>query len=282
MCRFVLYMGPELKIGQLVTEPVHSIIVQSYHSEERDEPLNGDGFGIAWYPDKGDREPAVFRSISPAWNNQNLKNLSRVVYSSCILAHIRAASPGLPVAEFNCHPFSREKFCFMHNGAINQFHKVKRQLIKLLSDASYLQLQGTTDSEVIFALFADQYALLDMDENEEKLAKALKNTLRVILNLCAHPDIGVECELNIVVTDGNVAVVSRFSSEGVKPVSLYVHAGHEYRCHEGVVNLYPANDAAVLVASEPLTADNSWQKVPQNHLLLINEKRQINYQAISF
>ncbi|MEE9580352.1 MAG: hypothetical protein V3V74_03435, partial [Nitrosomonadaceae bacterium] len=60
-------MGPEIKMGSLVTEPTHSIIVQSYRSKEREEPLNGDGFGVAWYPpDKGEA-PGVFKSVSPAW-----------------------------------------------------------------------------------------------------------------------------------------------------------------------------------------------------------------------
>jgi len=281
MCRLVLYLGPELKIGSLVTEPEHSLIVQSYHSEEREEPLNGDGFGIAWYSQNPLEEPAIFKSISPAWNNQNLRNLSRVVHSHCIMAHIRAASPGLPVAEFNCHPFSREQFSFMHNGAISNFHTVKRPLIQILSDASYLQLQGTTDSEIIFALFADQYALLEMEDNERKIAKALMNTICVIHNLCINQDDNIQCELNIVITDGHVAVASRFSSAGVKPVSLYVHSGHEYRCHKGVVNLYPTENPSVLIASEPLTNDKSWQKVPKNHLVLINENRELNYQAIS-
>lgn len=94
MCRFELYMGPEIKMGSLVTEPKHSIVVQSYHCEEREEPLNGDGFGVAWYPADKNRAPAVFKSISPAWNNQNLINLSRVIHSDCMLAHVRAASPG--------------------------------------------------------------------------------------------------------------------------------------------------------------------------------------------
>jgi len=46
MCRFAAYLGLEIFISSLVTEPHHSIIHQSYHAKERIEPLNGDGFGI--------------------------------------------------------------------------------------------------------------------------------------------------------------------------------------------------------------------------------------------
>ncbi len=72
MCRFVAYLGPEILISKLVTEPESSLIHQSYHSHEREEPLNGDGFGLAWYVPAITPDAAVFRSITPAWSNQNL------------------------------------------------------------------------------------------------------------------------------------------------------------------------------------------------------------------
>lgn len=92
MCRFVLYHGPPITLGSLVTEPENSLIHQSYQSRERAEPLNGDGFGLAWYAPELSAAPALFRSISPAWNNANLLSLARVVRSHCILAHVRAAT----------------------------------------------------------------------------------------------------------------------------------------------------------------------------------------------
>ena len=46
MCRFVMYLGPEITMSSLVTEPSHSLIHQSMKSRERPEPLNGDGFGV--------------------------------------------------------------------------------------------------------------------------------------------------------------------------------------------------------------------------------------------
>lgn len=104
MCRWAMYLGPEIPLSWLLTDPEHSIIHQSYRAELREEPLNGDGFGVAWYA-PGLAEPAVFRSIQPAWNNTNLIDLARVTTSGTILAHVRAASPGLGVQEANCTHF---------------------------------------------------------------------------------------------------------------------------------------------------------------------------------
>ena len=90
MCRLIAYAGHSLCVAELVTRPVHSLVNQSYHSTERSEPLNGDGFGVAWYHPELSERPALFREVTPAWNNENLRELARVLYSPCILAHIRA------------------------------------------------------------------------------------------------------------------------------------------------------------------------------------------------
>ena len=92
MCRFTLYLGPKIRLSSLVVEPKHSIIDQSFHSQSQEEPLNGDGFGIAWYAPGLSEEPALFRSVTPAWNNSNLLELARVVESPLIFAHVRAAT----------------------------------------------------------------------------------------------------------------------------------------------------------------------------------------------
>src|SRR5215831_18459952 len=158
MCRFVIYLGPEITVSSLVTEPSHSLINQSFNAEEREEPLNGDGFGVAWYAHALSETPALFKDISPAWNNQNLLSVARVVRSDCILAHVRAASSDLPVTQLNCHPFVWQELAFMHNGDLGGFREMRRAIIELLSDDAFAWVKGSTDSEHIFALFIDHYA----------------------------------------------------------------------------------------------------------------------------
>ena len=73
MCRWLAYSGSPLALEQLLYAPEHSLIVQSLHSQLGAEETNGDGFGVGWY---GKQEtPAVFRSIEPAWNDRNLREL---------------------------------------------------------------------------------------------------------------------------------------------------------------------------------------------------------------
>ena len=65
------------------------------------QQLNEDGFGVGWYHKRGG---AIFRSVTAAWNNSNLRELSESIESRCIFAHVRAAS-GSVISEVNCHPF---------------------------------------------------------------------------------------------------------------------------------------------------------------------------------
>lgn len=101
MCRFLVYRGYPLLLEDLVVRPSNSLIAQSLHAKKRNKPVNGDGFGLGWYPLHNDPEPGTFVSIEPAWSNRNLIQLARKVYSQHFFAHVRDASTGMSVAEAN-------------------------------------------------------------------------------------------------------------------------------------------------------------------------------------
>ncbi|NIP57553.1 MAG: class II glutamine amidotransferase [Gemmatimonadetes bacterium] len=273
MCRFTFYRGELLQLSDLVTEPENSLIHQSYAAQEREEPLNGDGFGLAWYV-KDQREPAFFRSITPAWSNQNLECLARVLRSDCVLAHVRAASHGLEVTEKNCHPFTCDRFALMHNGEVGAFPAVRRRLLESLSDEAFSRIRGTTDSEHLFAAFMDELRKEEPSDGCSAMAAALERAIARILELVERHGDGVPSFLNVVVTDGEAAVVSRFTSSDSEPAhSLYVSHGARYVCEDGVCRMEAAEGAsrAVLVSSEPLTDDVHWDPVPENHVVSIHE-----------
>lgn len=282
MCRFALYLGPPITISSLVTEPEHSIIHQSFHSRERDEPLNGDGFGVAWYAPDLDADPALLKDVTPAWNNENLRQVARVTRSECILVHIRAASPGLPVNYLNCHPFAWQNFAFMHNGDVAGFREVRRQVGQRYSDEIFSMVRGTTDSEHLFGLFAERLRDHSVEVDVHIMADALAGAID---DMMAHVN-GVDTDettyLNLAVTDGSRAVVCRYVDDpSCRAHSLYFNCGARYRCVDGICEMQPATgDGAVLVASEPLSSNGDWQKVPANHMLMIDETRNTAVRAL--
>ena len=125
--------------------------------------------------------PAVFKELTPAWNNQNLDHLARVTASACILAHVRAATLGLAVTRLNCHPFAHGPYAFMHNGDVAGFHEIRRTLRASLSDRSYELIEGSTDSEHAFAVFLDALDAVSDDAPTERMASALVETIRASL-----------------------------------------------------------------------------------------------------
>jgi len=266
MCRFTLYLGPPIKLSSLLLDPAHSLIRQSSHSHERDEPLNGDGFGVGWYTREPAEHPAVFRSITPAWNNRNLRNLARVIASSCILAHVRAATLWSGVNEANCHPFRYDNYLFMHNGDIGNFMNIRRKLLDSVCDDAFNNVYGSTDSEHFFAIIIDELlkrrsvGLIDL---AEALHSAIQRVRHLVMN---HGDFHPSY-LNVAIADGHVAVASRYTDDPHHdPESLYYFNGQLYD-QEARDDECPG---AVLVSSERLTNQHGWLEVPPNHIIMLD------------
>ena len=105
MCRWLAFSGSPIAIEELVIKPDFSLIDQSLNARMAPKPTNGDGFGIGWYGRQ--KQPAVYRSMQPAWNDGNLADLAFQIESPLFLAHVRR-STGTPVQQSNCHPFHHE------------------------------------------------------------------------------------------------------------------------------------------------------------------------------
>jgi predicted glutamine amidotransferase len=137
MCRSMAWHAQPLLIEELLFKPRHGLVDQSLHSRMGAETTNGDGFGVGvgWY---GVGEgPGVHRSVSPAWGDPNLRNLAAHIETPLFLAHVRATS-GTAVQETNCHPFSHGRWLFVHNGLINEFHLIRKELMLELHEGDHL------------------------------------------------------------------------------------------------------------------------------------------------
>jgi glutamine amidotransferase len=286
MCRFLAYKGREIFMSDLLLKAEQSLIIQSYKAKEREEPLNGDGFGVGWYVPEVDPTPCVYSSIQPAWSNRNLFRLSEKIRSTCFFAHVRAASKGAYVSEFNCHPFHYEQFLWMHNGSISEFPRIKRRLREGLDDDLYNFIQGTTDSEHAFVVFLNNLGERINNYSIHDLRDALITTIRQIDDLQAEAGISRPSSLNFVVSDGYNILASRYiSSPDREPPTLYISTGERFEIHDGKYHMVATKQHpnAVIIASEPLTAERSdWQPVPKNHLLLISPELHIQQLPIDY
>jgi glutamine amidotransferase len=254
MCRMVAYLGgPEVTLSSVVLEPEHSLLVQSYAPEEMmSSVVNADGFGVGWYvPASGD-EPAVYRSNAPMWSDRSFAGIAPKIRARTVFGAVRSATPGLPVEESGVPPFASGPFMFAHNGAIENFrHTAMRHLRDALSDESYAGLLGVTDSETIFAGLLDR-----LREAPGDLVGATAETVRHVSTVCGG--LGIRATLNLAVTDGAAFAFSRYSTGGPGNSLYLIEDGRTF-------------PGAAVVASERLDGDARWRKVPDRHLLVVEE-----------
>lgn len=279
MCRFLAYMGEPIILNDLLYKPKNSLICQSYNAKELEEPLNGDGFGIGWYVHEVGDVPAVFVSTQPAWSNRNLRSIAPCIRTSCLIAHVRAASVG-EVTEANCHPFQYNRLLMMHNGGIENFHKIKRTLRSRLSDTMYTWIKGQTDSEHIYALFLDKILPFEQQLDVHLIANALEETLREIVQIKELHGLTEPSYFNLCVTDGKSIVATRYvTHQDHDALTLYHSKGGKYECQDDghCRMVHDGNDTdAVLIVSEKLTdADSDWQEVPRNHFVMVTPQQEI-------
>lgn len=275
MCRFIIYKGNPTTMDQLVIEPANSLIVQSKESKKRKLPVNGDGFGVGWYPLHDDPEPARIVSIEPAWSNQNLIQLTSKVRSKHFFAHVRDASTGMPVSQSNCHPFVSGRYMFMHNGRLDQFPKFKRSILNALSDKAFNLIKGNTDSEYAFALFMD---IINFSENlsANELKLGLYETIRRIIHFRIENNVNTNAFINFAVSNGQSIIVTRFATDSnTQPASLFYCQGDiEYKPELEDIEINHTTSGDIIICSEPLTeTSQDWTKVERNHAVIINSGR---------
>src|SRR3712207_1479444 len=105
MCSWMASSGEPISAEALLFRPAHPFLDQSRPARMGGFTTNGDGSGIGWSGEDGDRAaPAVFRGTHPAWNDMNLREISSRIRTPLLFAHVRASS-GTPVQRSNCHPF---------------------------------------------------------------------------------------------------------------------------------------------------------------------------------
>jgi predicted glutamine amidotransferase len=263
MCRWLAYTGSPVTLDELLYKPANSLVMQSLHSRLGAEPTNGDGFGVGWYDDHSPT-PGVFRSIEPAWSDRNLRELSQHVRSGVVLAHVRATS-GTAVQQTNCHPFRHEQWLFMHNGFIDRFSTLKRDLQLAVDPAIFAQIEGSTDSETLFYL-ALTFGL--MDDPPAAMAAAIG----FVEDTARRHGVPYPMQGTIATTDGHRLWAFRYSSEG-RSRSLFRNQDVSVLRAQYPDNpvLHGLSDETRIVVSEPFgELRGAWLEVPEGMCLVVH------------
>jgi glutamine amidotransferase len=288
MCRMLGYIGEPISLSDVLFETDSSLVRQSYSPRMMNTYLNLAGFGMAAWDPASVRpdDPLTYRVTELPAFDQNLRSLASKVAPTCLIAHVRGVtySERETIAQTNLHPFRfRDAGTVLaHNGHLREFPRMRYDLVRHVRPDLAERIQGTTDSEWIYALtlsaLEDPYGRPTVRE----LADGAISALRLLREVRARYGIDTSSPVNLCLTTGDALVATRFSFDyGWYPdddalletdlpyVSLWYTLGGEYLRREGGAAM-TASDAprSVLIASEPLTVDTAtWLEVPEYSMI---------------
>ena len=262
MCRWLAYSGAPVCLEELLFKPQNSLVMQSKHSELGATTVNGDGFGVGWYG-ATDR-PGVFRSTEPAWNDRNLRELSGLAYSKRVFAHVRA-STGSAVQQTNCHPFRHGSWLWMHNGSLAGFATMKRDLAMAVDASLFPEIEGSTDSEMLFFL-ALTFGL------EDDPPAAVARAVGLVEHVGRRRGIEDPVQMTVATTDGHTTWAFRYST--AKQSRSLFHSTNISTLRDQYPDnpvLHDLSDDARLVVSEPLgDLFGAWREVRESSCLVVH------------
>ena len=261
MCRWMAWMGQSVLLEELLFKTQHGIVDQSLHARMGAEPTNGDGFGLGWYG--AGEGPCVYRGVAPAWSDANLRELAAHIESPLFLAHVRAAI-GSPVQESNCHPFRHRQWLFVHNGYLERFHLLRRDLMLAIDPAAFDAVEGTTDTEVVFHL-ARTFGL------EDHPIGGLAGALGYVEQVARARGIAAAVQGTFGISDGRHLWAVRYASAGpARSLFTSCDADAIRRLHPGNPRLQRLHHDDRLVVSEPVSdLPGLWREVPQATAVIV-------------
>jgi len=243
MCRMAGYVGPAIRLGEIVSAPKHSLVVQSYKPREMQSgTVNADGYGAAFWLDDGVKEPALYRTAAPIWADPNLGWMNDRLRVRSAIAAVRSATPGIGYELDNVQPFVHGRVGFVHNGFITDFRRgAQRMLRESLGREAYESIAGSSDSEHVFALVIDVPGVA--------LADAVQRAIIRLGEICN--ELQRTAAATLLLGDGEHLVGVRWA-HGLKPATLYAA-----RFGDGVC-----------MASEPLDGGR-WNELPPGEVVTL-------------
>jgi len=288
MCRVLGYLGRPIPLAHLLYETDSSLVRQAYSPRMMAVFLNLAGFGMtAWDPDSvHPDEPFTYKVTTLPLFDRNLRNLAQKISPTCLLAHVRGVtdSEDEVIAQQNLHPFRFHdvNVTLAHNGHLREFARMRYDLVEHVRPEFIRRIEGTTDSEWIYALVLSQLEDPHGMPEAAKIVEATVKALSILRAVRERNEIRTSSPLNLFISTGRCLVATRFSFDyGWYPendtlletdlpyVSLWYTVGHEYVERAGEWTMVGADRASsLLIASEPLTSDtSSWLEAPEYSLL---------------
>ncbi|QIX02398.1 hypothetical protein AMS68_007915 [Peltaster fructicola] len=329
MCRWFAYISPTepCLLEDVLITPKHALVKQvaehylpkliSHDPKDiskdhmitaRNTLYNIDGIGIAWYTNAHasfesptfasseggqieDLRPAMYKTVQPPLNDINFRSICANTETRVCFAHIRAAS-STAITNVNNHPFVFGRHTFMHNGVVSDFQSIQRQLSRKLSNATFFNVHGSTDSEYVAALYMTHLtnggdkSSFEKEYTRQEMINAMHAAVKDVIEL-QKQELGSQARpnsLNLCVTDGIKVVAYRFRNHATQqPPSLYYSTKAGTTLNRKYPGQPDGEDTSgktarrsveehgkhMIIASEPSTyVEADWELIGKNQLVV--------------
>lgn len=212
-----------------------------------------DGWGITFYEGKGCR---TFKDPVACAQSQIAKLVQEYPIKSCaVVSHIRQANRG-SVALENTHPFTRELWgrywTFAHNGQLTDYEVL---------DVGRFVPVGQTDSEKTFCWLLNQLEKKFPFFPEE--SEALFQFLATLCNELMQLDV-----FNMLLSDGEYLIT--YCTSNLHCITRRAPFGQAKLIDDDVTIDFQQettpNDVVTVIATQPLTNNEQWQKMERGEL----------------
>jgi len=192
------------------------------------------------------------------------------------------------VGAHNVHPFMFDGagFTLAQNGDLYDFASMRYDLLEHIDPALAARIEGTTDTEWVYALVLSQLDDPFATVGAEEAALAVTRALEILRELRERRGIATQSPVNLVLTDGTWMLATRYAYDyGWYPddgsffagerehdfTSLWYTVGGRFgRRDDGSFGIADGRATSAVVASEPLTKHTAgWLEAPEYSMLVL-------------
>ncbi|SNT45729.1 glutamine amidotransferase [Actinomadura meyerae] len=216
-----------------------------------------DGTGLGWF--SLGEEPVRDRAPIAAFQDADFNSEARNIVSHTFISHVRYASTGAPDVH-NSHPFVMDDRLFAHNGVVRGLD----DLGSWLTDVDCPQIQGQTDSELVFA-----YITAEIRRHGDTTAGLVAAVRRIAAELPLFA-------LNILLAESRRMWALRYPDTHelwvLRPTldspgpARRLGSGHEPG--QVTVAAHRVGCPGMVLASEPMDDDPDWRLLEPGELLM--------------
>jgi glutamine amidotransferase len=216
MCRVLAYVGEPVDLEDLLYRTDSSLLHQVYEPQLMSF-LNLAGFGMTAWDERSFAPdvPFVYKTSQVPVFDRNLRSLSGKLRPTSLIAHIRGVthSDREVVGHYNVHPFHRggAPLALAQNGTLSAFGTMRYDLLPFIRPEVARRIEGTTDTEWVYALVLSQLPAGVADPTLEQYEHALVGALELIREIRVRRGIADSSGLNLVASDGRCLIATRFT-----------------------------------------------------------------------